>query len=194
MHQLMRKSTSTPGSESPGPSAATIGGIGNGTYSSLGNNSTPAAIGRTSSINSGSYAFPTSTSAVNVSLNWSSSKPTNPGASFGRPHTNGNDNSSGGSFDNSFKFSREFLLSLYDMDWSIPKDYVENPHATLSSPQPPLANLPLTELEKKLFASGQVNPAASEPLRRANTTDSRYVRDHRSASDREGRSRNPNGK
>ncbi|KAJ1566109.1 hypothetical protein HK096_000770 [Nowakowskiella sp. JEL0078] len=144
-------------------------------------------------MNSGSQTYPTSTLAANMSLNWSSSKPTNPSSTLGRTLSNGADNTSG-SLDNSFKFSREFLLSLYDMDWPLPKDYEANPQATLSSPQPPLANLPLTELEKKLFASSQVNPVASEPLRRANTADNRYVRDGRSAGDREGRSRNINGK
>ncbi|KAJ3191065.1 proteasome core particle subunit beta 2 [Irineochytrium annulatum] len=53
----------------------------------------------------------------------------------------------------SCRYSREFILSLYDPSLKPPPDFVENSHFTVTTPLEPLANIPLTELETKAVAA-----------------------------------------
>ncbi|KAJ3123390.1 hypothetical protein HK098_001934 [Nowakowskiella sp. JEL0407] len=88
--------------------------------------------------------------------------------------------------ENPFKYSKDFLLSLFDIDLPLPSDFEPNEHATLSSPNPPLANIPLTELEKKLFSMNVINPTNDQ--RRSGDVQARYS--HR---ERDGRFRGSQG-
>ncbi|KAJ3156214.1 hypothetical protein HDU86_003977 [Geranomyces michiganensis] len=60
-----------------------------------------------------------------------------------------------------FKFSREFILSLYDPSLPPPPDF--EPAAAMTSDRvlEPMANIPLNENEKKLFTSQSVNSEIS---------------------------------
>ncbi|KAJ3017113.1 hypothetical protein HKX48_003709 [Thoreauomyces humboldtii] len=62
---------------------------------------------------------------------------------------------------NQFKYSREFILSLFDPTLPVPPDFEAAPTMTSDHPLEPLANTPLSDNEKKLFTSQSVNSEIS---------------------------------
>ncbi|KAJ3329669.1 hypothetical protein HDU76_007423 [Blyttiomyces sp. JEL0837] len=73
-----------------------------------------------------------------------------------------------------YRYTREFILSLYDPGLQPPADFDANiPLVTVNEPLEPLANIPLTELEKRLLSMASVNsdPNASRPPRQYSRDD-----------------------
>ncbi|KAJ3112047.1 Glycine--tRNA ligase 1, mitochondrial [Phlyctochytrium bullatum] len=62
-----------------------------------------------------------------------------------------------------FKYTRELLLSLYDPELPPPPSFIHRAQLTVDNSLEPLANIPLTEIEKKVLSSASVN---SETMRR----------------------------
>ncbi|KAJ3181282.1 hypothetical protein HDU87_001413 [Geranomyces variabilis] len=74
--------------------------------------------------------------------------------------TNTNWSSSAQDF-SQYKFSREFILSLFDPSLPTPPDFEPAPAMTSDRVLEPMANIPLNENEKKLFTSQSVNSEIS---------------------------------
>jgi hypothetical protein len=62
-------------------------------------------------------------------------------------------------------YTRDFMLELFATDYSLPEDADTSLSAYLEEPRPPLANLPLSDLEKRLLSMVSIN---SEGNRRNN--------------------------
>ncbi|KAJ3186857.1 hypothetical protein HDU85_006888 [Gaertneriomyces sp. JEL0708] len=56
-----------------------------------------------------------------------------------------------------FRYSREFILGLFDADVKPPEDFEHHEGFTSETVLIPMANIPLTETERKLFTSQSVN-------------------------------------
>ncbi|KAI9098690.1 hypothetical protein DFS34DRAFT_649391 [Phlyctochytrium arcticum] len=67
-----------------------------------------------------------------------------------------------GTLDNSpYRYSREFILSLYDAALPPPGDFLPGAAVISEEPLPPMANIPLNDKEKTLFTSQSVNSEIS---------------------------------
>ncbi|KAJ3086378.1 hypothetical protein HK102_013208 [Quaeritorhiza haematococci] len=58
---------------------------------------------------------------------------------------------------NPFRYSRELILSLFDPHLPVPADFEAHEHVTSKDPNIPLANIPLSDQEKKLLSLPSVN-------------------------------------
>jgi hypothetical protein len=62
-------------------------------------------------------------------------------------------------------YTRDFMLGLFATDYPLPEDADTSLSAYVDQPRPPLANLPLSDLEKRLLSMVSIN---SEGNRRNN--------------------------
>ncbi|TPX64602.1 hypothetical protein SpCBS45565_g05773 [Spizellomyces sp. 'palustris'] len=123
--------------------------------------------GRSSSPTLSGPSTPTGTSANTFWGGAGTSKSVTPlSTAYGENHTSGSRDHSGGSgWSNSvpssessqYRYSREFILSLFDPALPAPYDYEGAPSVTTEEVMPPMANIPLNDHEKKLFTSQSVN-------------------------------------
>jgi hypothetical protein len=56
-----------------------------------------------------------------------------------------------------YVYTRDFLLGLFSTDYPLPEDADTSLSAFVAEPRPPLANLPLSDLEKRLLSMVSIN-------------------------------------
>jgi hypothetical protein len=56
-----------------------------------------------------------------------------------------------------YVYTRDFLLGLFSTDYPLPGDADTSLSAFVAEPRPPLANIPLSELEKRLLSMVSIN-------------------------------------
>ncbi|KAI8817426.1 uncharacterized protein EV422DRAFT_570773 [Fimicolochytrium jonesii] len=87
---------------------------------------------------------------------------TSGGGASGNAHGGGTGGSMFGSQDLAhLKYSREFILSIFDPSLPVPPDFTPADPMTSDHPLEPMANIPLNDNEKKLFTSQSINSEIS---------------------------------
>ena len=62
---------------------------------------------------------------------------------------------------NEFFYTRDMILNLFSLDCPFPADIDESLDAFVDEPRPPLAHLPLSDIEKRLLSMVTINSEAN---------------------------------